>query len=226
MSEKAKVSKILGPKKVWTKLNNGLFGWRKMPTAKRRCKQSAASPRSRRCRGSAIKRNTSVSTSPTSEKEKQKTKELHSSLVAKEAEFYCCGTAQDCVGLDGLNFSCRPGHSSDFKANNKPANKFEFGREENNAVRGSRPRLFLGSTEAKESELARMDGGSSSNRIRIVEVQISALLSFAPITSIVILFGVTRTLKRSKYISILNSSFHLMLSLRAFHQNLHQQNFL
>ena len=142
LSEKAKVSKTLGAKKVWTKLNNGLFGWRKMPTAKRRCKQSAAPPRSRICRGSASKRNTSVSASPTSEKEKPKTTEVHSNLVAKDAEFDSCGTAQDCVGLDGLNFSCRPGQSSDFKANNNPANKFEFGREENNAVRGSRPRLF------------------------------------------------------------------------------------
>ena len=114
LSDNAEVSKPIGTKKVWTKLNNGLFGWRKMPTVKRRCKQSTASPGGRQSTGSTSARSTSVSTSPTAAKETGKTKKLHSFFTAKEAKIDSCGTAPGFVVLDGLNFSCRPGQVSDF----------------------------------------------------------------------------------------------------------------
>ena len=104
LSDNAEVSKPIGTKKVWTKLNNGLFGWRKMPTVKRRCKQSTASPGGRQCGGSTSARNTSVSTSPTAAKETGKTKKLHSFFTAKEAKIDSCGTAPGCVVSDGLDY--------------------------------------------------------------------------------------------------------------------------
>ena len=137
LSDKAEVSKPIGTKKVWTKLNNGLFGWRKMPTVKRRCKQSTASPGGRQCTGSTSARNTSVSTSPTAAKETRKTKKLHSFFTAKEAKIDSCGTAPGCVVLDGLIISCGPGQVSDFESNTE----IEFGRDLNNSVGVGRPRL-------------------------------------------------------------------------------------
>ena len=67
----------------------------------------------------------------------RKTKKLHSFFTAKEAKIDSCGTAPGCVVLDGLNISCGPGQVSDFESNTE----IEFGRDLNNSVGVSRPRL-------------------------------------------------------------------------------------
>ena len=40
-------AKSANVKKVWTKLRNGLYGWRRVTTARRRCPPSCTPPRSR-----------------------------------------------------------------------------------------------------------------------------------------------------------------------------------
>jgi hypothetical protein len=66
---------------------------------------------------------------------------------------------------------------------------------------------------------------NNSNKIRTVQILFSALLSFAPITSYCFIWSDQDPKKVEIYFHF-NSSFHLMLSLRAFHHNLHQQNVL
>ena len=133
ISEKLRMSKPIGAKKIWTKLNNGLYGWRKMPTAKRRCTTTTASSGCRQGRGTTSARMPSVSTqrSPSSvtAKEKPTAKKLHAFSTAKEAKINGCGTAPDCVVLDGL---------SDFMKNSK--SETYFGRERDNSVGELRPR--------------------------------------------------------------------------------------
>ena len=61
--------------------------------------------------------------------EKPTAKELHAFFTAKEAKSNGCGTAPDCVVLDGL---------SDFMKNSK--SETYFGRERDNSVGELRPR--------------------------------------------------------------------------------------
>jgi hypothetical protein len=87
-------------KKVWTKLKNGLYGWRRVSTARRRCTPSQTPPLSRPGRKGPREVKTSVS--------KQSIYTHHES---REANSSSCGTAQELQFLVGNfeNETCRPG---------------------------------------------------------------------------------------------------------------------
>ena len=97
----------MGTKKVWTKLNNGLYGWRKMPTARRRYKTTTAPAGGRQGTGDTSARMLSVSTarSPSfvTAKRKSTTEKITEFSTAKEVKTNDCGTALDCVVLNGLD---------------------------------------------------------------------------------------------------------------------------
>ena len=110
-------SKPIGKSKTWTKLNNGLYGWRKMPTAKRKCPQTRTQTEGEQSRENTSLRNTSFSASnsiPNKATEKTEIKKLHPFFSAKAANFNGCGTAQE--GLEKID-SCRPGQLKNIEGN-------------------------------------------------------------------------------------------------------------
>ena len=115
-SIKVKQSKPITKSKTWTKLNNGLYGWRRMPTVKRRCAPSRAPSVGRQSGESSSLESISVSADSNSSRE-------NPTVTAKEAHFNGCGTAQ--AGFEKLD-SCRPGQLID----KEKQLKNKFGREE------------------------------------------------------------------------------------------------
>ena len=106
-SIKVKQSKPITKSKTWTKLNNGLYGWRRMPTVKRRCAPSRAPSVGRQSEESSSLESISVSADSNSS---SNTSRENPTVTAKEAHFNGCGTAQ--AGFEKLD-SCRPGQLID-----------------------------------------------------------------------------------------------------------------
>ena len=104
-------------KKVWTKLRNGLYGWRRVSTARRRCTPSQTPPLVRPGRKGPREVKTSVSkhsissSNSTAKSSDQKFRSIYTHHESREANSSSCGTAREQQFLVGNfeNETCRPG---------------------------------------------------------------------------------------------------------------------
>ena len=120
-------------KKVWTKLRNGLYGWRRVTTARRRCPPSSTPPRSRQGKKEPREEKTEVSTKQSVPNSNSTATTMTKKFQAREADFNGCGTALDQQQFFEGNFEnevCRPGHTNKSESRIQTS---ENGREGNNS---------------------------------------------------------------------------------------------
>ena len=126
-------------KKVWTKLRNGLYGWRKVTPARRRCPPQTP-PVSRPGMKGSEKGKTSVSTLSTfnsnltgKSSDQKSRKYIYTNLESRDEIISGCGAAleEQFLAENFENESFRPGLSSESENENRNS---EIGRETDNTV--------------------------------------------------------------------------------------------